>query len=122
MADDIKIVNNHINLEKGDFALVRNENRIIQQIYIGLRILVADWVLDVGEGINYLGGLRAYPEILSAQIKHAINSVEGVDTVLKYNFFIDKDNVYNVNATVKVGNSEIAVNDKINPNMLGVTE
>lgn len=119
MADDIKILNNHINIENGDFVLVRNENRIIQQIYIGLRILVADWVLDVGQGINYLGGLRAYPEILSAQIKNAINSVDGVDTVLKYNFYIDKDNVYNITATIKVGNSEIAVSDKINPNMLG---
>ena len=120
MASDKKLQNNHINLEKGDFGLVRNENRIIQQIYIGLRILVADWVLDVGEGINYLGGLRAYPEILSAQIKHAINSVEGVDTVLKYVFNIDKNNYYNFFATVKIGNSVIEVNDKINMNTLGM--
>lgn len=115
MANDIEVVNGHINLEDGDFVLVRSENRVIQHIYIGLRILVADWVLDIGQGINYLGGLRAYPEILSAQIKNAINTVDGVDTILKYNFYIGEYNIYYVSAMVKVGNSEIPINDAINP-------
>jgi hypothetical protein len=107
-------------LENGDLVLVRDINRIIQQIYVGLRLLVADWVLDVNAGINYLGGLRAYPEILSAQIKRAINSVDGVDTVLKYNFYQDDNNIVHVSCTVKVGNSEIAVNEDINLQTLGV--
>lgn len=107
-------------LENGDLVLVRDINRIIQQIYVGLRLLVADWVLDVNAGINYFGGLRAYPEILSAQIKHAINSVDGVDTVLKYNFYQDDNNIIHVSCTVKVGNSEIAVNEDINLQTLGV--
>ena len=115
MANDIEVVNGHINLEDNDFVLVRSENRVIQHIYTGLRILVADWVLDIGQGINYLGGLRAYPEILSAQIKNAINTVEGIDTVLKYNFYIGEDNIYYISATVKVGDSEIPINDEINP-------
>ena len=107
-------------LENGDLVLVRDINRIIQQIYVGLRLLVADWVLDVNAGINYFGGLRAYPEILSAQIKRAINSVDGVDTVLKYNFYQDDNNIVHVSCTVKVGNSEIAVNEDINLQTLGV--
>ena len=116
---DIKIKNGHINLVNGDFELVSGIDRIKQHIYTGLRILVADWVLDVNAGINYFGGMRKYPEILSAQIKNAINTVEGVDTVLKYNFYIDKDNVYNVSCTVKVGNTEIPINEQINPAVLG---
>lgn len=121
--NDIKITDGHLLLEDGDLILTYNIDRIIQQISVGLRILVADWVLDIGQGINYFGGLRAYPEILSAQIKNAINTVEGVDTVLKYNFYIDDDNIYQVSATVKVGNNEIAINDAINPtDLVGVKQ
>ena len=40
---------------------------------------------------------------------------EGVDTVLKYNFYIDENRIYRVAATVKIGNSEIPINDEINP-------
>ena len=108
-------------LENGDLVLVKDIDRIIQQIYVGLRILVADWVLDVNAGINYFGGMRAYPEILSAQIKRAINTVDGVDTVLKYNFQQDDNNIIHVTATVKVGNSEIAINEQLNMTTLGVS-
>ena len=101
--------------------LVRELNRIKQHIITGLYLLVGDWVLNTQEGVNYWNGLRAYPEILSAQIKRAINSVDGVDTVLKYNFRITEDNTYLITATVKVGNSEIAINEKINPSTLGVS-
>lgn len=108
-------------LENGDFSLVRDINRIKQHIITGLYLLVGDWALDRGAGISYFTGLRAYPEILSAQIKRAINTVEGVDTVLKYNFNITKDNIFHVQASIKVGNNEIAVNEEINPLQLGVS-
>ena len=108
-------------LENGDFVLVRDLNRIKQHIITGLYLLAGDWILNTQEGVNYWNGLRAYPEILSAQIKRAINSVDGVDTVLKYNFRITEDNTYLITATVKVGNSEIAINEEINPSTLGVS-
>lgn len=108
-------------LENGDLVLVRDLNRIKQHILTGLYLLAGDWVLNTQEGVNYWNGLRAYPEILSAQIKRAINSVDGVDTVLKYNFRITEDNTYLITATVKVGNSEIAINEEINPQTLGVS-
>lgn len=120
MADDIKITDGHLLLENGDLQLVRGINRITQHIKTALYILVGDWVLDSSIGISYFTGMRAYPEILSAQIKRAINSVDGVDTVLKYNFYIDDNEIFHVTATVKVGNSEIAINEDINPNVLGV--
>lgn len=120
MADDIKIENGHLNLENGDLQLVRGVNRIIQHIKIGLYILIGDWVLDQSQGISYFTGMRAYPEILSAQIKNAINTVDGVDTVLKYNFQQDRDNIIRITATVKIGNSEIAINEEFNPTTLGV--
>lgn len=118
MADDIKIENNHLVLEDGDLVLSQGINRIIQQIRVGLLLLLGDWVLNTDEGIDYFGGMRAYPEILSAQIKHAINTVDGVDTVLKYNFYQDNDNIIHVSATVKIGNSEIPINEDINPKIL----
>ena len=118
MADDIKIIDNRLILEDGDLSLVQGINRIIQQIKVGLLLLQGDWVLDINEGISYFSGMRAYPEILSAQIKHAINTVDGVDTVLKYNFYQDNDNIIHVSATVKIGNSEIPINEDINPKVL----
>ena len=108
-------------LENGDLVLVRDLNRIKQHIITGLYLLAGDWVLDNSQGVSYWTGMRAYPEILSAQIKRAINSVDGVDTVLKYNFRITEDNTYLITATVKVGNSEIAINEEINPSTLGVS-
>jgi hypothetical protein len=111
---------NRLLLENGDLVLTRGINRIIQHIHVGLRLLVMDWILNQNDGIAYFNGMRGYQEILSAQIKRAINSVDGVDTVLKYSFRQDDDNVIYVAATVKIGNSEIAVNDVINPTSLGV--
>lgn len=107
-------------LENGDLVLIRDINRIKQHIITGLYLLAGDWVLDNSQGVSYWSGMRAYPEILSAQIKRAINTVDGVDTVLKYNFYIDDDEIFHVTATVKVGNSEIAISEDINPNVLGV--
>jgi hypothetical protein len=111
---------NRLLLENGDLVLTRGINRIIQHIHVGLRLLVMDWILNQNDGVAYFNGMRGYQEILSAQIKRAINSVDGVDTVLKYSFRQDDDNVIYVAATVKIGNSEIAVNDVINPTSLGV--
>lgn len=121
MASDIKITENRLLLENGDLVLVRDINRIIQHLRTGLYLLIGDWVLDQSQGIAYFNGMRAYPEILSAQIKRAINTVEGVDTVLKYKFQQDRDNIIRVSATVKVGNTEIAVNEEFNPSALGVS-
>lgn len=109
-----------IMLENGDFVLVRDINRIKQHIINGLYLLAGDWVLDTTQGVSYWTGMQAYPEILSAQIKKAINSVEGVDTVLKYNFIITEDNTFIVTCSIKVGNSEIEINEEINPTRLGV--
>lgn len=113
---------NRLLLDNGDLSLVMEINRIKQHIISGLYLLIGDWVLDQGQGVSYFTGMRAYPEILSAQIKRAINTVDGVDTVLKYNFNITKDNIFQVRATVKVGNTEIAVNEEINPTQIGVSE
>ena len=120
--NDVMIKNGHLVFTNGDLVEVSGINRIIQQISVGLRILIGDWILDRNAGVDYFGGLRMYPEILSAQIKKAINSVNGVDAVLKYNFTITDDNIYVITATVKIGNSEIPINDKINLSTLGEVE
>lgn len=109
----------HLLLTNGDFDLVRGTDCVIQQIDVGLHLLKGDWVLDSTAGIDYFGGLRAYPEILNAQIKKAINTVENVETVLKYKFREDNNQVYNVTGTVKVGNSEISINNLVKPMVKG---
>ena len=105
----------HLLLTNGDLEMVRGIDCIMQQIDVGLHLLKGDWVLDTTAGIDYFGGMRAYPEILNAQIKKAINTVEGVDTVLKYKFVEGNDQVYNVTGSVKVGNSEIPINNLVKP-------
>ena len=120
MADDIKITNGHLELENGDLQLVRDINRVVQHVRTALYILIGDWILDNSIGIAYFTGMRAYPEILSAQIKRSVNIVDGVDTVLKYNFYQDENNIIRVSSTVKVGNSEIPVNEQLNLTTLGV--
>lgn len=105
----------HLVLTNGDFDLVNNTECVTQQIDVGLHLLKGDWVLDSTAGIDYFGGMRAYPEILNAQIKKAINTVENVDTVLKYKFVEDSNQVYRVSGTVKVGNSEIPINNLVKP-------
>lgn len=97
---DLKITDdNRISFKNGDFELIDGENRMKQQIQVGLKILKNDWILDWRKGINYIGGLRAYPDILKAQIKSAIQEVSGVDRVLKYEFD-DTTEVYKVKCTV----------------------
>jgi hypothetical protein len=118
MKDVLISDDNDVELIDGDFPVVSGTNRVIQHINTALHILITDWVLDYTQGIDYITGLRGYPEIMSAQIKKAINSVEGVDTVLKYNFYEGDNNTYYVAATVKVGNSEISINNEINPQSL----
>lgn len=105
----------HLLLTNGDLELVSGTECVMQQIDVGLHLLKGDWVLDSTAGIDYFGGMRAYPEILNAQIKKAINTVENVDTVLKYKFVEDNDQVYNVTGSVKVGNSEIPINNLVKP-------
>lgn len=117
--DDIKISDNKdVELVDGDFPKVSGIDRIIQHIDTALHILPTDWCLDYTQGVNYILGMRGYPEIMSSQIKQAIASVEGVDMVLKYNFYEGRNRTFYVSATVKVGNSEIPINKEINPSSL----
>lgn len=100
---DLKLTdNNRISFKNGDFETVEGENRIKQHIKTGIKILLGDWILDYRKGVDIIGGLRAYPDILKAQIKSAINEVFGVDRVLKFSFD-DSEEVYKVKATVLSG-------------------
>lgn len=118
MKDILITDDNDVELVEGDFPVVSDTDRIIQHINTALHIMITDWCLDATQGVDYIKGLRGYPEVMSAQIKKAINSVEGVDTVLKYNFYKSDNNVYRVECTVKIGNTEIEVNNDINPSSL----
>nr|DAS99125.1 MAG TPA: Protein of unknown function (DUF2634) [Caudoviricetes sp.] len=106
---DLKLTdNNRISFKNGDFETVEGENRIKQHIKTGIKILLGDWILDYRKGVDIIGGLRAYPDILKAQIKSAINEVFGVDRVLKFSFD-DSEEVYKVKATVLSGSQTFDV-------------
>lgn len=104
---DLKLTdNNRIAFKNGDFETVEGEERIKQNIKVGIKILPADWILDYRKGVDIIGGLRAYPNILKAQIKSAIQEVWGVDRVLKY-LFDDSTEVYKVKGYVLSGGEQI---------------
>lgn len=97
---DLKLTDdNRVSFKDGDFETVEGENRIKQHIKTGIKILLVDWILDYRKGVDVIGGLRAYPNILKAQIKNAIQEVFGVDRVLKYSFD-DSEEIYKVKAMV----------------------
>lgn len=106
---DLKLTDdNRIAFKNGDFETVEGESRIKQHIKTGIKILLGDWILDYRKGVDIIGGLRAYPNILKAQIKSAIQEVFGVDRVLKYSFD-DSTEVYKVKATVMTGYGQFEV-------------
>ncbi len=111
---DLKLTdNNRISFKNGDFVTVEGEERIKQQIKTGIKILLGDWILDYRKGVDIIGGLRAYPNILKAQIKSAIQEVFGVDRVLKFSFD-DSTEVYKVKAIVLSGGNQFEVEGVIN--------
>lgn len=93
-------------MKNGDFETIEGQPRLLQHIKVGLKILKGDWVLDYRQGVDYIGGLRAFSNKLKADIKNAIQTVWGVDKVLKYNFN-DENEVYKVSGSVLSGNDEI---------------
>lgn len=106
---DLKLTDdNRLSLVNGDLQTVDGVERIKQQINVGLKLLLGDWILDYRKGIDYISGLRAYPNILKAQIKSAIEEVWGVDRVLKFSFD-DSEETYKVKAVVTSGYGEIEV-------------
>jgi hypothetical protein len=108
---DIAYIDGELLLKDGDLALVDGSERVCQQVITGLKILKGDWFLDYRKGIDYINGLKAYPNILKAEIKTAIQEVFGVDNVRDYEFrrVIDK---YKVNATVLIDNQEYYLSEE----------
>lgn len=108
---DVEYNGNELVFENGDLSLVSGKDRVCQHVVTGLKILKGDWFLDYRKGIDYINGLKAYPNILKAEIKTAIQEVFGVDNVRDYEFrrVIDK---YKVNATVLIDNQEYYLSEE----------
>lgn len=111
---DLKLTDeNRIYFANNEFLTVDGEERIKQQISkTGLKLLLGDWILDYRKGIDYIGGLRAYPQILKSQIKAAIGEVWGVNKVLSFSFN-DGTEVYNVKAVVMSDYGQLNVEGSI---------
>lgn len=102
---DIKLTpNNDIELVEGDLPLVDGLERTIQHVDTGLFIMLGDWILDSSQGINYVLGLRKYPEIMRSQIKNAIKTTYGVDALTSFSMIFDEFQKYKVQATFQSGN------------------
>lgn len=106
---DIKTDGKNLIFENGDLVLVDGKERVTQQIMVGLKIFKGDWFLDYRKGIDYVNGLKAYPNILKSEIKTAIQEVLDVQNVLDYTFKIDKQKYY-VSAKVVVNNETVYLN------------
>lgn len=107
---DIALQRNNLILENGDLKLVDGEERVIQQILVGLKILKGDWYLDYRAGIDYINGLKAYPKILNSEIKKAILEVIDVDNVRDYKFKRVGDE-YHVEATTLINNQTYKISE-----------
>lgn len=100
---DLKNNGDNLVFENGDLALVDGKDRVQQQVIVGLKILKGDWYLDYRKGIDYINGLKAYPNLLKTEIKEAIKEVLDVENVLDYTFKRSGRN-YDVSAKVLVNN------------------
>lgn len=110
---DLKLKDNDLELIDGDLPLVNGLDRTIQHIDTGLEILINDWCLEPDEGINYVLGLKGYPEIMRSQIKHAIKTVYGVNSLTKFSMEFTEEQKYIVNATVRSGNEEFPLSKEV---------
>ena len=114
---DIKIDfdNYDLELKDGDLVVVSGNDCIKQQIKTGLFILPMDWFIDITKGINYFISFRDNPKKLRAQIKDAIEEVEGVVRLGKFNFDSStrkwkvKSSVYTVNNDTIEVNAETPI-------------
>lgn len=106
---DIQFDGEHLVFKNGDLALVDGMDRIKQQVVVGLKIFKGDWYLDYRKGIDYINGLKAYPNILKSEIKTAIQEVIDVDNVLDYTFKVEGQR-YKVSAKVLANNEAVYIN------------
>ena len=83
--NDIKLDNNgDFDLERGDFLLIDNDQRIIQQIKIRLLTWANEWFLDKDVGINYLDIFNEKQNteaLIENLIRNTISDIENVVSV-----------------------------------------
>lgn len=108
---DVEYNGQNLVIDDGDLALVEGDERVMQHVVTGLKILKGDWWLDFRKGIDYITGLKAFPRILKAEIKNAILEVQGVNYVKNYEFGRASDK-YKVSATVSINNDEYYLNEE----------
>ena len=83
--NDIKLDNNgDFDLERGDFLLIDNDQRIIQQIKIRLLTWANEWFLNKDVGINYLDIFNEKQNteaLIENLIRNTISDIENVVSV-----------------------------------------
>lgn len=107
---DIKLdENGDLVVENGDAVLITESEEVAQALTIHLKTIAAEWLLDVGIGVDYFG--KIYPiEVPKTEkelfLKKEILSVVGVKNILSFSFEIDivtKVAVVNFEATTDYG-------------------
>lgn len=91
---DLKIKDNAIDFENGDWVLVGGIDRVVQHIRTALRMLKGDWLLNYRKGINFFDNLKDMDDAtLKAEIKTAVREVYGVENIKKFNFKREKQKI-----------------------------
>lgn len=84
---DIKISNDGLAFENGDLVLIDGVDRVVQNIWVALRTLKNDWLLNHTKGINYFNHLKSLDDVsLRAEIKTAVREVVGVEKITRFEF------------------------------------
>lgn len=111
---DIKIKDNAIAFENGDWVLVSGVDRVIQHIGTALKTLKGDWLLNYRKGINYPDNLKEMNDaVLKAEIKTAVREVDGVENIKKFNY---KRKQQKINAYIKaqIDGEEQDISEELN--------
>ena len=106
--NDIKLDNNgDFDLDRGDFLLIDNDQRIIQQIKIRLLTWSNEWFLNKDVGINYLDIFNEKQNteaLIENLIRNTISDIENVVSVDSVSVKKDnKNRTLTVNFDVTIG-------------------
>lgn len=109
---DFKIsATNSLNLQRGDFELTSERDRVLQHVKTALYTFKKEWFLDLSVGIDYPQGIKN-SEFLEHEIQKQILNVAGVKSILNYQQNLNrKDFCVEIFATIQTDYGEIDISE-----------
>lgn len=110
---DIKMENNRLVMQDGDFVLVDGIDEIKQHIIVALNTFYNDWLLDYTRGIDYATGMRN-TEFLEHDVKKQLQGVKDVQSVDNFTLMFDRSDLkIKITAQIKTKYGNIDINEEI---------